>query len=133
MKKVAYSFILIFILSFCGCNDDDTRITGRWQLTRIDCQDREEYTDSVYYNFHQEVCKIQLRKQYDIYTTDYLWGMYTLFGDSLTISLNTNANLSRISPELGWYGFVKKYKIEELGRTKLTLSCRDTVYYFRKF
>ena len=132
MKKVVYSFILTLLLSLGGCSDD-SRITGKWQLTRIDCLDREEYTDSVYYNFHHEVCKIQLRRQHDIYTTGYLWGMYTLFGDSLTISLNTNVDLSVVSPVLGWRELVKKYKIEELGRTKLTLSCRDTVYYFRKF
>ncbi|MCH5327791.1 MAG: lipocalin-like domain-containing protein, partial [Coprobacter sp.] len=95
-----------------------------------DFTDREVYTDSVYYSFHLDVFQLQLRRQNDIYMSSRMWGMYSIVGDSLYISLRDENDISGI---LGWQEFPSKYKIEELSRMKLTLSSHDIIYHFRKF
>ena len=130
MKKLS---VLLFgglcFLSACT-RDFESGITGRWQLNRIDFTDREVYTDSVYYSFHLDVFQLQLRRQNDIYMSSRMWGMYSIVGDSLYISLRDENDISGI---LGWQEFPSKYKIEELSRMKLTLSSHDIIYHFRKF
>ncbi|MCP9612869.1 lipocalin-like domain-containing protein [Coprobacter tertius] len=130
----------IFLLLFSGCfllflsceKDDAQKITGKWQLTLTQMPDKEVTTDSIFYNFDKGVFKLQtIRTNREEWTV----GMYRLDKDSIFMHIPDPSFLEiALSNEYyGWHTEFKNFAIRELSRSRLTLSCHDTLYIFRKF
>lgn len=130
-----YLLIITLIIILQSCEKDiSSQIEGKWQLQEVDNLNNKNYNDSIFFNFNLDVFKIQILPQKGIQTTD-SWGIYNLQNDSLYITLKNIEDLNALltHPICGWNTLSKKYKIKQLNRTQLILSCNDTIYNFRKF
>ena len=134
MKRFLIGLFFLNLL-FSGCSKDtESQIIGKWQLRQVTYLDKEERSDSSFFNFHLNVFKIQTVIQKENYSIN-SWGTYNINNDSLFIDLKQIDDLNNLSsyPIYGWHTLSKKYKINELNASKLILSCNDTIYHFRKF
>lgn len=126
------AILLILGLTSCQKSEED-KLYGRWQLRYCDYPSGGSYTnDSIYYCFDRGVFELQKRNVGN--SSNRLFGLYTVAGDSLAI---TFPSVSQFDLKEAPYHFggknEKHFRIDEASRRNLILSCRDTLYYFHKF
>ena len=87
---------------------------------------------SIFYCFDRGVFELQKRSKGN--GSARLHGLYTTADDSLSINFPTVSQFDLQDPP---YHFGEKnskgYRIDEVSRKNLVLSCRDTLYHFHKF
>ena len=131
--KCVIELIFITIL-FVSCQkSEEDKLYGRWQFRDCEYPTGETFTnDSIYYCFDRGVFELQKRNVGN--SSNRLFGLYTVAGDSLSI---TFPSVSQFDLKKAPYHFggksEKRFRIDEVSRRNLTLSCRDTLYFFHKF
>ncbi len=126
------AILLIIGLSSCEKSEED-KLYGRWQFRNCDYPSGEVFTnDSIYYSFDRGVFELLKRKEES--ASDRLTGLYTVAGDSLSITF-PSVKLFNLKEAPYHFGEKKekRFRIDNVSRRKLTLSCRDTLYFFHKF
>ena len=72
MKRFLIGLFFLNLL-FSGCSKDtESQIIGKWQLRQVTYLDKEERSDSSFFNFHLNVFKIQTVIQKENYSIDSL-------------------------------------------------------------
>lgn len=132
MKYIFEAICLTILLISCEKNNTD-KLYGRWQFRDCEYPTGEIFTnDSIYYCFDRGVFELQKRNVGN--GSNQLFGLYTVAGDSLSI---TFPSVSQFNLKEAPYHFggksEKRFRIDEVSRRNLTLSCRDTLYFFHKF
>ena len=130
--KYLHLFILFAILSSCAKSEGD-KLYGRWQFRYCVNPDGGTFAnDSIFYCFDRGVFELQKRSKGN--GSARLHGLYTTADDSLSINFPTVSQFDLQDPP---YHFGEKnskgYRIDEVSRKNLVLSCRDTLYHFHKF
>ena len=130
--KYLHLFILFAILSSCAKSEGD-KLYGRWQFRYCEYPDGGTFAnDSIFYCFDRGVFELQKRSKGN--GSARLHGLYTTADDSLSINFPTVSQFDLQDPP---YHFGEKnskdYRIDEVSRKNLVLSCRDTLYHFHKF
>ncbi len=133
---ILYVVPFVFATVFGGwacSNDTEDELRGRWQFRCCEYPAGDTFAcDSAFYSFDSGVIELQkLRPDgHNAYRT---YGNYVLSGDSLIIT-DLSVWGEFYAPPFDWGGDgSKRFLVEEVSRRRLVLSCRDTVYYFRKF
>lgn len=129
-------FVFMAIFGFWACSSDtDDELRGRWQFSYCEYPAGGTFAcDSAFYSFDRGVFQLQkLRPEgHGSYQT---YGNYVLAGDSLILSIpRLPVGTVFCVPPFDWGSDgSKRFLVGEISRRRLMLSCRDTVYHFRKF
>lgn len=130
---VPFVFAAVLGLSSCG-KDTDDELRGCWQFRYCEYPTGDTFAyDSAFYSFDSGVFELQklLPGGHDAYRN---FGNYVLAGDSLIITDLFIWTEFYCMPPFDWGGDgSKRFRVGEVSRRRLVLSCRDTVYHFRKF
>ena len=129
---VPFVFAAIFGLSSCG-KDIDDELRGRWQFRYCEYPEGDTFAcDSAFYSFDSGVFQLQklLPGGHEAHR---IFGNYVLSGDSLIITDLSVWNEFFVPPFDWGRDGSKRFRVGEVSRRRLVLSCRDTVYHFRKF
>ena len=126
-----FVFATVFGLSSCS-KDTDDELRGRWQFRYCEYPTGDTFAyDSAFYSFDSGVFEL-LKLQPGGHNTYRTYGNYVLSGDSLIIT-DLSVRGEFYAPPFDWgRDGSKRFLVEEVSR-RLVLSCRDTVYHFRKF
>jgi len=124
--------LLAIGFSSCAKSEGD-KLYGRWQFRYCEYPDGGTFAnDSIFYCFDRGVFELQKRSKGN--GSARLHGLYTTADDSLSINFPTVSQFDLQDPP---YHFGEKnskgYRIDEVSRKNLVLSCRDTLYHFHKF
>ena len=130
---VPFVFAAVFGLSSCG-KDINDELRGRWQFSYCEYPTGDTFAcDSAFYSFDSGVFQLQklLPGGHEAHR---IFGNYVLSGDSLIITDLSIWTEFYCMPPFDWgRDGSKRFRVGELSRRCLILSCRDTVYHFRKF
>lgn len=128
-------FVFAAVLGLSSCDKDtDDELRGRWQFRYCEYPTGDIFAcDSAFYSFDSGVFELQKLQAvgHDAYRN---FGNYVLAGDSLIITdLSIWAEFYCMPPFDWGRDGSKRFRVGEVSRRRLVLSCRDTVYHFRKF
>lgn len=126
---------LLLAIGFSSCaKSEGDKLYGRWQFQMMQSTPTAGHlaNDSIFYCFDRGVFELQKRSKGN--GSARLHGLYTTADDSLSINFPTVSQFDLQDPP---YHFGEKnskgYRIDEVSRKNLVLSCRDTLYHFHKF
>ena len=125
---------LLLAIGFSSCaKSEGDKLYGRWQFRYCEYPDGGTFAnDSIFYCFDRGVYELQKRSKGN--GSARLHGLYSTADDSLSINFPTVSQFDLQDPP---YHFGEKnskgYRIDEVSRKNLVLSCRDTLYHFHKF
>ncbi|MBS1352420.1 MAG: hypothetical protein HPZ82_02675 [Coprobacter sp.] len=126
------ALLLVIGLSSCEKSEGD-KLYGRWQFRYCEYPDGGTFAnDSIFYCFDRGVFELQKRSKGN--GSARLHGLYTIADDSLSINFPSVSQFDLQDPPYHFGGKNSKgYRIDEVSRKNLVLSCRDTLYHFHKF
>lgn len=136
MRKILVLLLLLSLLpvvALTSCSDsDDDRLTGKWQLQRIDYPDgTSEAAGSVFYNFQKgSFSAICAMENYE-YST--FFGNYALQGGKISIILLYDYDGAVYDRYIGWPSREKSFTVEELNSHSMRLCSGDTIAVFRRY
>ena len=125
---------LLLAIGFSSCaKSEGDKLYGRWQFRYCEYPDGGTFAnDSIFYCFDRGVFELQKRSKGN--GSARLHGLYSTADDSLSINFPTVSQFDLQDPP---YHFGEKnskgYRIDEVSRKNLVLSCRDALYHFHKF
>ena len=125
---------LLLAIGFSSCaKSEGDKLYGRWQFRYCEYPDGGTFAnDSIFYCFDRGVFELQKRSKGN--GSARLHGLYSTADDSLLINFPTVSQFDLQDPP---YHFGEKnskgYRIDEVSRKNLVLSCRDTLYHFHEF
>ena len=140
MKRICILGCIIGCLGLAACEKStDRNLRGRWQFRYCEYPAGGTFAyDSAFYSFDREV--FELQKLLSSHTSLLRHANYTIEGDSLYIFfLSFDGQKIDVpyvlkKPPFDWNADgSKRFAIEEVSGSRLTLSCHDTIYHFRKF
>lgn len=127
----ALSFSLL-LLAVSACSDDESQLTGKWQLTQYEFPDGDvQRVDSVFYNFQKGTFSAICLSNNGAYDT--FFGRYSLQSGEISINLLDGYEGKVFEKYLNWENGVRVFSITDLTSKQLLLSYNDTLSVFRKY
>jgi hypothetical protein len=135
MRKILGLLLPLALLAVAlmSCGDaDDERLTGKWQLQRLDYPDgTSEAAGDVFYNFQKgSFSAICAMENYE-YST--FFGNYALQGGKISIILLYDYDGAVYDRYIGWSSKEKTFVVEELNSHSMRLNSGDTIAIFRRY
>lgn len=126
--------IVISILLFFACSkDEQSKLSGKWQIQQIEMNGNVVPVDTIYFNFESSLFQYQI---YSPSSNSYKsWVGYNSVndGNQLLLELNDQNNIKQFLHLTDWSEGKRLYTIEKLTNKRLTLSSENRTYTFRKF
>ena len=126
--------IVISILLFFACSkDEQSKLSGKWQIQQIEMNGNVLPVDTIYFNFESSLFQYQI---YSPSSNSYKsWVGYNSVndGNQLLLELNDQNNIKQFLHLTDWSEGKRLYTIEKLTNKRLTLSSENRTYTFRKF
>ena len=126
--------IVISILLFFACSkDEQSKLSGKWQIQQIEMNGNVVPVDTIYFNFESSIFQYQI---YSPSSNSYKsWVGYNSVndGNQLLLELNDQNNIKQFLHLTDWSEGKRLYTIEKLTNKRLTLSSENRTYTFRKF
>ncbi len=132
MKAFCALIFSFLMLSMVACSDEDSQITGKWQLRQYEYPNGDvQKVDSVFYNFQKgtfsAIC-INNSGGYDTF-----FGRYALLSDKISINLLDGYEGETFEKYLNWEDGVRVFTIINLTSKQLLLGYNDSLSVFRKY
>ncbi len=126
--------IVISILLFFACSkDEQSKLSGKWQIQQIEMNGNVVPVDTIYFNFESSLFQYQI---YSPSSNSYKsWVGYNSVndGNQLLLELNDQNNIKQFLHLTDWSEGKRLYTIEKLTNNRLILSSENRTYTFRKF
>lgn len=126
--------IVISILLFFACSkDEQSKLSGKWQIQQIEMNGNVVPVDTIYFNFESSLFQYQI---YSPSSNSYKsWVGYNSVndGNQLLLELNDQNNIKQFLHLTDWSEGKRLYTIEKLTNKRLILSSENRTYTFRKF
>lgn len=125
--------IVSVLLCFACSKDDQSKLSGKWQMQQIETKGSVESIDTIYFNFENSLFQYQLYSPSNNNYTAWV-GFNTISnGNQLLLELNDQKNITKFIHLTDWSEGKRMYTIEKLTGKRLILSSENKTYTFRKF
>lgn len=133
IKKFLISIFLI--ACFAACEEGKDGLEGKWQLRKMQYDDKVVQVDTVYYNFQFGVFKLQAVNHIPSVLNETV-GSYNIVEDTIKMNIEPSfaSNLTALKRYYDWDGPSENFRIVKQSASSLHLLRKDDVLFiFRKF